>query len=190
MERTVNIMERSVQYTASRKKGTHIERKSVGNVSKFQVGNDEPLALIKDEAGLNVYNYFEEIGVFQLKNIVVLSSKHHFFFDYDKVHNSDLVVNLTSANKITDFKLFVSNLGKMLKDGNYYIGCIECAGTSKKEISASSNVFFHKVAHFLMAAQGHLTIDKIGKTFRSKGFRMVAKQSFGEKTYFMVRKSL
>jgi hypothetical protein len=205
-------MEKSVSFYGSSVKNRlpGLLTKNGRGVAKYKLYRGDVLSSIKEEGGKNFFEFFNEIGVFQLKNILVLSSQHHFFFDYEKVQASELIINFNLANKIHGLQEFVGNLNRMMPMGKYYVGCFNDQISEYKSFleskpnfilraNFSANSFIHKVVPsiplfkhlYYFSTNGQtkrIAKRDVEKLFKLFGFKMITTTTADGKTFFMVQK--
>jgi len=68
-------------------------------------------------------DYIELLGLSQDKNIVVLSSIYHYYYDADEMKDVKTIINLKELNKVNDIKNFLHSIFHTLSPKSYFIGC-------------------------------------------------------------------
>ncbi len=58
------------------------------------------------EGGEDFYNYVAFLGLLKEPDLIVLSSKHHYYYDSEEMNKAKTVVNLKELNRIREIKSF------------------------------------------------------------------------------------
>jgi hypothetical protein len=75
------------------------------------------------EGGDSFYNYVDSRGLSNDSSLIMLSSTHHYYYDYNEMNNAKTVVNLKELNLIKEIKsLFYSQLHFLPYSCNF-VGC-------------------------------------------------------------------
>ncbi|MDX9726863.1 MAG: hypothetical protein RBT38_10795 [Bacteroidales bacterium] len=135
------------------------------------------------EDGGNFFRYIKELGLSREKNIVVLSSRHHYFYDENEMKNVSTLINLRKLNSIKALDEFILSLVKIMPTDSRFVGCFDDSG--------KGNSFNHpfrlirKTINLLGSAGDHiLTKDKVNAILESYGFRVSDLTEIDGKTYF------
>ena len=71
------------------------------------------------EGGEDFYNYVNRIGLAKDPNLIVLSSRHSYFYDTEELNNAKTVINLKELNQIKQIK----SLLHFLPQSCNFVGC-------------------------------------------------------------------
>jgi len=83
----------------------NMEEKSGGGYD-----NNPAILNIIDEGGENFYNYLKSLGLSKKSNLLVLSSKQHYFYDESDLRDVRTLVNLKRLNLIKNPEKFLHAL--------------------------------------------------------------------------------
>jgi hypothetical protein len=86
-------------------------------------GTNSAIDFLIDERGEGFYNYVNWFGLAKDPNLVVLSSKHHYFYDPEEISNVKTVINLKELNQIQGIKSHLHSYLHHLPQKSNYIGC-------------------------------------------------------------------
>jgi hypothetical protein len=79
--------------------------------------------LIATEGNESFRHYIEWLGLSHDPKLVVLSSKHHYYYDAEEMINVKTVVNLKELNQMEDINSFLHSMFLILPPKCYLIGC-------------------------------------------------------------------
>lgn len=75
------------------------------------------------EGGEAFYQYVDTIGLSDDSDLIVLSSKHHYFFDSDEMNRAKTVINLKELNQVKELKDFLQTQLHFLPRRCNFVGC-------------------------------------------------------------------
>lgn len=78
--------------------------------------------ILSTEACNNFMDYIELLGLKNDPNMVVLSSKHHYYYDAEELRNINTITNLKDLNQIKQIKSFVNSVRIILQQRGNFIG--------------------------------------------------------------------
>jgi hypothetical protein len=85
--------------------------------------NNKAIDILKEEGGESFYNYIGWLGLAKEPDLVVLSSKHHYYYDPEEMHNTRTVINVKELNQIKQIKPFLNSCLNFLPEESNFIGC-------------------------------------------------------------------
>lgn len=86
------------------------------------VANEQVDDLIT-EGGDDFYNYVNRIGLAKDPNLIVLSSRHSYYYDTEEMNNAKTVINLKELNQIKEIKSLLQSYLNFLPNSCNFIGC-------------------------------------------------------------------
>jgi len=101
------------------------------------VKNNPGIEILASESNDNLINYLEWLGLDKDPNIVVLSSFHHYYYEFEDMKNVKTVVNLIHLNKIKDIRSFFRSICNILSPKSNFIGYF--IDSKKKDGSRADN---------------------------------------------------
>lgn len=75
------------------------------------------------EGGENFYHYINWLDLASEPNLMILSSIHHYYYDFNDLREVKALVNLKRLNQINHLDSFLNNIGRVLPDKARFIGC-------------------------------------------------------------------
>jgi len=75
------------------------------------------------EGGVNFYNYIRKLGLERDPGLVVISSRHHFYYDADDMNKVKTLVNVTELNQIKWIVDFLHTCYQIMPQKSNLIGC-------------------------------------------------------------------
>jgi hypothetical protein len=75
------------------------------------------------EGGGVFYKYVEGIGLSKDTNLMVLSSMHNYYYNYEELSNVKTVINLKELNHIKQLKSHLQSYVRFLPDNGNFVGC-------------------------------------------------------------------
>jgi len=90
------------------------------------------------EGGVNLYRYIDNLGLLKESDLLVLSSKHHYYYDEKELKHVRTLVNLKKLNHIKYLDLFLKTLVRILPPETNLIGCF-----SNDRISTGNGLHYY-----------------------------------------------
>jgi hypothetical protein len=143
------------------------------------------------EAGESFFHYLKNIGLSKEPDLLVLSSKHHYYYDENELRSVRTVINLKRLNFIKYLDEFLFTLVRILPDNVNFIGCF----SDSKAMNGKTSHFYqpsrlgYKLINFLDSRTDH-TMDKnkVSEILRRNGFKVVDMTEMKGLTYFYSQK--
>jgi hypothetical protein len=165
---------------------------------------------IKKEAGEEVFDYFNELGVFTSKDVLILSSRHSFSYDEGFLKNIRTIFNLKLLNKLPKINNLFLKLNRILPEDGYYIGCYDDIYVTQKKLETQVAQPFVKILLWLLYSLPHIILNlpvintissaigirfnkslsftDVQKIMNKNGFNVVLTKSFNNRTFFIAKK--
>lgn len=144
------------------------------------------------EGGYDFFRYFKSLGISRERNLIVLSSKHHYYYDESDLSSVKVLVNLKKLNLIKHLDMFLSSLVRILPPETTFIGYFSETRSRKKK-------FFHPerllsiISSFESIldsrAESAMKRDEVSRILEKNGFSIVDMTSMNGNTYFQTRYS-
>jgi hypothetical protein len=139
------------------------------------------------EDGGSFFNYLKDLGLSRENNLVVLSSRHHYFYDEDEIKNVRTLINLRKLNLIKYLDEFLFMLVQVLPPDTKFLGCF-----SDSNASASNDAsLFHpikllrqKVNRLDFMGEKTMNKSKVSEILESYGFKIINMTEMNGLTYF------
>lgn len=92
-------------------------------LTSTKLAPSEALNTLISEGGDDFYNYIQRIGLQNDPNMIVLSARHHYYYDSDEMKKMQTVINLKELNQIKQIKSLLSSCLYFLPENCNFIGC-------------------------------------------------------------------
>jgi hypothetical protein len=139
------------------------------------------------EDGGSFFNYLKDLGLSRENNLVVLSSRHHYFYDEDELKNVRTLINLRKLNLIKYLDEFLFSLVQVLPPDTKFLGCFSDSRSSGKNDSS----LFHpirflkqKVNRLDFLSEKTMNKNKVSEILESYGFKIINMTEMNGLTYF------
>lgn len=77
------------------------------------------------EGGENFYHYINWLGLGKDPNLMILSSVHHYYYDFNDLKDVKTLVNLKKLNQISHIDTFLTNVLRVLPPKSNFVGCFK-----------------------------------------------------------------
>jgi hypothetical protein len=175
----ISVIERPVR-SADKKVRATVPRSRVSHETIRNQSVDDKL---HDEVDENFTNYLNWHGLSNEDNMLVLSSKLHYYYDYDELQNVTTLINLKKLNLIKHLDEFLKTLYNGLSPKTNFIGCFydKRAQQGESVISRLSKRFIN-----LLDARFEVEIDSrnFSRLLESHGFKVIDMTVIDGLTYF------
>lgn len=75
------------------------------------------------EGGENFFHYINWLGLTKDPNLMILSSIHHYYYDFNELKGVQTLVNLKQLNQINHIDAFLNNVFRVLPQKANFVGC-------------------------------------------------------------------
>jgi hypothetical protein len=83
----------------------------------------EAIDILLEEGGTSFCNYVDWLGLSDEPDLIVLSSKHHYYYDPEEINNTKTIINIKELNQIRQIKPFLNSCLNFLPEKSNFIGC-------------------------------------------------------------------
>jgi hypothetical protein len=139
------------------------------------------------EGGDDFLSYLGRRGFMQESDLLVLSSKHHFYYDQNDLAGVRVLVNIKKLNYIKHLDSFLHVIFRILPSEARFIGCFSDSKNGKTNGSPfhHTKIFYKKFIDFLDARTDRtMTRNEVEEILDSHGFRIVDMTEINGLTYF------
>jgi hypothetical protein len=138
------------------------------------------------EGGENFFYYLNCLGLTNEPNLLVLSSKNHYYYDDNEFENITALINLKKLNLIKQLDSFLHNVNCVLTPKTNFVGYFSDR-ENQKEIGFFSKMY-KRLINFLDSKTDNV-IDKkdFKKLLESQGFSTVDMTEINGQVYFCAR---
>jgi hypothetical protein len=142
------------------------------------------------EGGESFLEYLKWLELAHEPNLLVLSSRHHFFYDQDDLKGVKVLVNLKKLNQIKHLDSYLHILFRVLPPEANFIGCFNDSRNHRSNGSAifRTGLFYKKFLDFLdYRTDRNMSRSEVTELLDSHGFRIVDMTDLNGMTYFNTR---
>jgi hypothetical protein len=139
------------------------------------------------EGGENFYHYINWLGLAKDPNLMILSSIHHYYYDFNELKGVRTLINLKQLNQINHLDTFLSNVFRVLPTKANFIGCFKDNKIHRgmavpiyqsfRLLSSLINIIDSKTDRFM--SRKHVI-----KVLESHNFKISDMPEIGDITYF------
>jgi hypothetical protein len=139
------------------------------------------------EGGENFFHYINWLGLARDTNLMVLSSIHHYYYDFNDLKGVKTLINLKQLNQINHIDSFLNNVFRVLPSKANFIGCFK-----DNKIHGGIAVPFYQSFKFLNGlinlidskTDKFMTRRDVLKLLENHSFRVVDMTEISRVTYF------
>jgi hypothetical protein len=139
------------------------------------------------EDGDNFFRYLKDLGLSRENNLVVLSSRHHYFYDENELKNVRTLINLRKLNLIKYLDEFLYTLVQVLPPDTKFIGCFsdfEISEKSETSLLRPIKYLGHKISNLYSGNEKILSRNRVTEILESFGFKIIDMTEMNGLTYF------
>jgi hypothetical protein len=181
-----------MNYTSGlNKPGRGIEenvRKNIlrNNHSQKNPGINTDMTNLISEGDENFLYYLQRQGLADDANLLVLSSKSHYYYDCEELKDVTTLINLKKLNLIKHLDEFLNTLCYGLSPKTNFIGCFSDSKSQRGQRMTSR--LYKKILNFL-DSRTEIEIDgqEISKLLESVGFKVKNMTEINGLTYFLTQ---
>jgi hypothetical protein len=139
------------------------------------------------EGGENFYHYINWLGLGKDPNLMILSSIHHYYYDFNDLKDVKTLINLKKLNEVNHIDTFLGNVFRVLPSKSNFVGCFK-----DNKIRGGISVPFYQSFKFLNGfisiidskTDRFMTRKDVIKILESHDFRIVDMTEISSITYF------
>jgi hypothetical protein len=139
------------------------------------------------EGGENFYHYITWLGLAKDPNLMILSSIHHYYYDFNDLKGVKTLINLKRFNQINHIDAFLGNVLRVLPLKANFVGCFK-----DNKIHSGIAVPFYQSFKFLNSlinifdskSERFMTRKDVIRLLESHDFKIVDMTEIGNMTYF------
>jgi hypothetical protein len=75
------------------------------------------------EGGETFFHYLNSLGHAYKCNMMLLSSRHNYCYDYSDLRGASMVINLKRMNRVPHMMSFLNTISKAVTEGAFFSGC-------------------------------------------------------------------
>jgi hypothetical protein len=138
------------------------------------------------EGGENFFHYLCRLGLINDSNLLVLSSTHHYYYDYNELEGVTTLINLKELNLINNLDSFLNTISNVLSPKTNFIGCFYDSKTQKG--AGLSSRLYKKFINFLDSkVDNEIDQKDVSRLLESKGYEVIDMTEIDGLTYFRTK---
>jgi hypothetical protein len=135
------------------------------------------------EVDENFLNYLDSHGLTDEDNLLVLSSRLHYYYDYEELKEVTTLINLKKLNLVKHLDDFLHTLCDGLSPRTNFIGCFADTKT-QKGVRLTSRLY-KRFLNFLDAkSEVKIESKEFSRRLESHGFKVIDMTEINGLTYF------
>ena len=153
--------------------------------------------ILTSEGCYNFINYLGWLGFTNDPNMVILSSKHHYYYDPEELINVNTIINLKELNQIKHLKNFLHSVSKVMQRSSNLIGYftdIKQHNNSRSNLNSSdskalelvsTNPFLNMIYNIMDSGiNNYMSKKNVRLLLGEYGFKVLDMTEFDGITYF------
>jgi hypothetical protein len=173
---TLNVSEKISNKSIRRNPGRE-------NLNAASVLENPGLNELIAEGGENFFNYLEWHGLTNENNMLVLSSRYHYYYDPNELQSITTLINVKKLNLIKHLDSFLHSIVYTLSPESNFIGCFSDWKTQKR-IGFTSRMY----KSFINFIDSRIDVDydkkDVSRLLEAHGFKVVDMTEINGITYF------
>jgi hypothetical protein len=161
----------------------------VSNLSSELPVNDSYVDNLIAEGGENFLNYLRGLGLANRPNIMILSSRHHYCYDYNDLKGVNTLINLKKLNRMRHLDSFLFTIRRVISPDTNFIGCFSDSSISCGDGLTQRNGR-RRICYSDTIKDIQFNKDEITELLESNGFNICDMTEINGITYFMTQINL
>jgi hypothetical protein len=161
-------------------------------VAMDEYENNPLFETLSSEGGENFFHYVGWLGLSKDPNLMILSSIHHYYYDFNDLKGVKTIINLKQLNQINHIDSFLGNIFRVLPPKANFIGCF-----NDNKIHSGIAVPFYQSFKLLNSlinlidskTDRFMSRKDVIKVLESHGFRIIDMTEIKKITYFCAENS-
>jgi len=157
------------------------------DISMTDTQNNPVFDNLLAEGGENFYHYITWLGLAKDPNLMILSSIHHYYYDFNDLKGVKTLINLKRFNQINHIDTFLGNVFRVLPSKANFVGCFK-----DNKIHSGIAVPFYQSFKFLNSlinifdskSERFMTRKDVIRLLESHDFKIVDMTEISNITYF------
>lgn len=142
------------------------------------------------EGGENFFHYINWLGLAKDPNLMILSSIHHYYYDFNELMGVRTLINVKPLNQINHIDSFLNNVFRVLPAKASFVGCFK-----DNKIHSGIALPFYQSFRFLNSlinmvdskTDKFMSRKDVIRLLESHEFRIVDMTEISNITYFCTR---
>ncbi len=140
------------------------------------------------EGGEDFFHYLKYLNLVHEPDIMLLSPRHHYYFEYHDLKDVKVLINIITLNQIRNLGSFLSTVYRLLPPKARFIGCFAESRIQNGRGFPPPAKIFNKLINFLDSRiERDLSNKDVLKFLEAHGFRLFDITEINGLTYFATR---
>jgi hypothetical protein len=135
------------------------------------------------EGGENFFNYLRKHDLGDEDNMLVLSSKRHYYYDPNELQSVTTIINIKKLNLIRHLDSFLQSIVLVLSKNSNFIGCF-CDWKTQKGAGLHSRMYKGLLNFLDDKIDADYDQNYVSKLLESHGFKVIDMTEINGLTYF------
>jgi hypothetical protein len=135
------------------------------------------------EGGESFFNYLECHGLANEDNMLVLSSRHHYYYDPNELQSITTLINVKRLNLIRHIDTFLQSIVHVLSPESNFIGCFS-DWKAQKDNGFSSRLYKSLINFLDAKTDADFDRQDVSKLLESHGLKVIDMTEINGMTYF------
>jgi len=161
-------------------------RNEVRAGGKRRILFDPAIFALITEVGLNFFRFLRSIGMSDVRNLVVLSSRDNYACYANELKNARIIINLKKLNLIKHLDLFLNSLVRILPPNTSFIGYFTDEKPGNGFNPGYIQRFLNRVYNLLGSHTNHImNRNEVTELLEKNGFKTLNMKEMNGLTYFV-----
>lgn len=148
--------------------------------------NSSPLRLV-EEGDENFYRYIKKRGIPDDPDLIILSSRNHYYYGESDLKNVRTIINLKKLNLIKHPDRFLNSMIHILPPETNFLGCFSDSKSAGRNGSGSSRLsrYITRINNFLDSrTDRNMDQKEVTDLLRANGFEIFDMSRIDDVIYF------
>jgi len=150
--------------------------------------NENIFNALKNENNKNFFYYLSMLNLEKNGNTLILSSIHHYYYDFNEIKKVKTIIQGKELNKLSDIDKFFKNIIKVLSPDSNFIGCFRDNKIHKDNILKRLKITDWLINKLYDKPNYYLSRKKIIKLLNKHNLKIMDITELDNMTYFYVKK--
>jgi hypothetical protein len=149
--------------------------------------NDATYRTAFNTNGENFFYYLNMLNLNDEDNTIILSSVHHYYYDFNELRKVKNIIQVKELNKVTDINKFLGNVKKVLSPTANFIGCFRDNKIYKDNVFKKIPIIDWAINKMALKTNHYLSRKRVLKLFDNHNFKIIDITELGNITYFHIK---
>jgi hypothetical protein len=156
---------------------------AAGKIKRERLMESPVINELISEGGENFFNYLRHHGLADEDNMLVLSSRRHYYYDPNELQSITTLINIKKLNLIRHLDSFLQSVVLVLSPESNFIGCFSDWKT-QKGVGLHSRMYKGLINFLDAKTDAEYDKSYVSKLLESHGFKVIDMTEINGLTYF------